>query len=83
MSRGPGRVERAIEQTFTDNPSAAFTVEELAAAAYPGLNRVEKKHRVAVLRAADKVAGRLGWHKYVCERPGGHIVYCNPVDLRS
>ena len=83
MSRGPGRVERAVEQIFKEQPSCAFTTEELAEIVYPGINRVEKKHRVAVLRAAYKVAYRLGWFAFRCERPGGHTVYCNPCDVRS
>jgi len=49
MSRGPGRIERAIEQAFSADPEATHTIDDLALAA--GLNRVEKKHRVAVLRA--------------------------------
>ena len=59
MSRGPGRIERAIEAAFTAEPSRAFPVETLALVAFPGVNRLEKKHRIAVLRAAHKVAERL------------------------
>jgi hypothetical protein len=68
MSRGPGRIERAIEETFTANPSETFTVDELVATAYPGTDEIEKKHRVAVIRAADKVAARLWWEKALSER---------------
>lgn len=83
MSRGPGRIERAIEGAFTASPDASFSVADLGPVAYPGLNRVEKRHRVAILRAADKVAARLWWAKLVSERPGGHIIYCNTLDVRS
>jgi hypothetical protein len=65
------------------HPSAVFTVEDLAIAAYPGINRVEKKHRVAVLRAAYKAFAGIGWSSYACERPGGHILFYNPLNLRS
>lgn len=58
MSRGPGRIERAIEAAFTANPDLAFTVPDLAALAFPGLNQLEKKHRVSVLRAAYKALPR-------------------------
>jgi hypothetical protein len=35
-----------------------------------GVATGEKKHRVAVLRAADKVAARLYWEKWECQRLG-------------
>jgi hypothetical protein len=51
---------------------------------------VEKKHRVAVLRAADNVAKRLGcWEKYKCERfcqtkaTGLGSVYVNVTNVHS
>jgi hypothetical protein len=68
---------------FARSPSETFTVEELGPIAYPGLNRVEKKHRVAVLRAAYAGCRRTGWSSYASECPGGHIVFFNPADLRS
>ena len=83
VSRGPGRVERAIEAAFLASPDAAFSVAELGGIAYPGLNRVEKRHRVAIIRAADRVASRLWWAKLISERPGGEIIYCNTLDVRS
>ena len=83
MSRGPGVIERAVEATFAGHPSSTFTVEELAALAYPGVNRVEKKHRVAVIRAADKVGRRMGWIGQRAERPGGTVIYSNLYDVRS
>jgi hypothetical protein len=93
MSRGPGKVERVIEALFADEPSRTFSTDELVAAVYRSVNRVEKKHRVAVLRAADKVATRLHWDKWQCERwgQGGYgpsvagrgALYVNTLDLRS
>lgn len=83
MSRGPGRVERAIEAAFVASPDAAFSVAELGPVAYSGLNRVEKRHRVAIIRAADRVASRLWWAKLISERPGGEIIYCNTLNVRS
>lgn len=83
MSRGPGRVERAIETTFEANPSRIFSVETLATIAYPGVNRVERKHRVAVIRSADKVARRLGWVGRRPEKFGGSLIYFNLLDVRS
>jgi hypothetical protein len=43
MSRGPRRIERAIEAAFTDAPSRAFPVEDLVSVGFPGVNRVAKK----------------------------------------
>src|SRR5215469_4163006 len=94
MSRGPGRIERAIEALFTANPSRTFSTDEIVEAIYRGVNRIEKKHRVSVLRAADKVAKRLHWAKWRCERwglggdwrsslAGRGAVFVNTHDVRS
>lgn len=83
MSRGPGRIQRAIEDAFRQNPSATYAVDDLATLAYPGVNRIEKKHRVAVLRAGAMAAEACGWWYGQAERPGHPVVYCNPLDVRS
>jgi hypothetical protein len=83
MSRGPGRVERAIEAAFTACPDKAFTVEALIAIAFRGVNRIEKKHRVSVLRAARKVAVRLQWGIMWGGENGDSFTFYNPVDLHS
>ncbi len=83
MSRGPGKIERAIEAVFAAEPDDAFTSADLCDRVYPGLNKVEKKHRVAVIRAAKNVCGRAGW---VCDRTealGGTLVFYNPFDVMS
>ncbi len=51
MSRGPGRIESAIASSVGAEPDNAFTVEDLCNRVYAGVNRIEKKHRVAVARA--------------------------------
>jgi hypothetical protein len=73
MSRGPGRIERAIEALFASQPGRTFSTEELVEAAYRGVNRTEKKHRVAVLRAAK----RLG-HPHPTTPPAGDKVGQHP-----
>jgi hypothetical protein len=83
MSRGPGRIERAIEAAFTDAPSRAFPVEDLVSVAFPGVNRVEKKHRVAALRAGHNVAKRLGWRTMRGGEYCASLTFYNPVNLRS
>jgi len=97
MSRGPGRIEQTIERAFTESPSATFSTDDLISLAYPGVE-IEKKHRVAVLRAADRIAARLHWEKWQCERwfwgngwpnsrqgslKGRGAVYMNPADVWS
>ena len=55
MSRGPGQIERAIRALFDASPDLAFVTDELAEHCYPGIP-IERKHQVAVLRAAHHVA---------------------------
>ena len=61
MSRGPGKVQRAIEAAFAATPDAIFVVEELVAVAYPGIDQIERKHRSAVVRAVKCMETRTGW----------------------
>jgi hypothetical protein len=58
MGKGPGHVERAIEAVLIAEPDNAFTVDDLCDRVYRGVNRIEKKHRVSVIRAAKLVAKR-------------------------
>ena len=62
MSKGPGRVMRAIADAFEAQPHRRFTTEELAACAYPG-EPIEKRHTDAVTRAVAKIAPTLGLKK--------------------
>jgi hypothetical protein len=83
MSKGPGRIERAIADAFAANSNGILSVDDLVSVAYQGINRVEKKHRVATIRAANKVAARVGWACWQAEMPGHPLVYYNPYDVRS
>jgi hypothetical protein len=61
MSKGPGRIERAIRQLFDTNPDRAFITDELVEHCYPGAGSrfpIEKRHTVSVLRAAHKIIAR-------------------------
>jgi hypothetical protein len=51
MSRGLGRVERAIKALFDCDPAAQFTLPELTRAVYGPECPQEKRHEVALLRA--------------------------------
>lgn len=54
MSRGIGRIQREIDAIMIANPDGAFTVQELAVAIYKVPRTLEqKRHRVAVIRAAE------------------------------
>jgi hypothetical protein len=55
VSRGPGRLERAIRALCDANPDAVFTTEELVAHCYPAAPEIERKHLVAVRRAMRHV----------------------------
>src|SRR5260221_11342418 len=63
MSKRPRRIERAIEAAFKSNPDGYFSVHDLARIAYPGevYGHIERSKRVAILRAAPKVAKSLHW----------------------
>jgi len=50
MSRGHGRVERAIRALLDEHPTHTLETDDFAEHCYPGVT-IEKKHRVAVLRA--------------------------------
>jgi hypothetical protein len=51
MSRGKGRVQQVIAALIEANPEQRWQIDDLCAQVYPGINRIEKKHRVAVARA--------------------------------
>jgi hypothetical protein len=55
MSRGPGRVTRSLKAIFDRSPDGIFTTELLCRRVYR-MAPVEKKHRVAVLRALKVLA---------------------------
>ena len=51
MSRGAGHVMRAIEAAIELNPSRPLTTDCVCRRAYPTVETIEKKHRVAAVRA--------------------------------
>ncbi len=83
MSRGAGRIERAIEVNLDKHPDKAFTTEELCRLVY-GVEAVEKKHRVAVIRAANKLMERRDTlHCYRGEGLGGTAIYFTVTNVIS
>lgn len=86
MSRGPGKVEQAVERTFKRLADQSLSTEELCEHVYPD-TYIEKRHRVSVLRAAKKVAARMHWDFGPITRAtlsGEHgLVFYNKLDLQS
>jgi hypothetical protein len=84
MSRGPGRVERAIRELFDAHPDEAFVTDELAEHCYPNAGPIERKHRVAVLRAGRNVVkADPDWAALWIEHQGGGWVFANRASLQS
>jgi hypothetical protein len=89
MSRGPGRIERAIGAILAAEPDNAFTVDELCLRIYrPDLSanyrrrlpasmyRPQLQHRVAAIRAGKAIAGRgnVAWLRSF-QRGGALVCY--------
>jgi hypothetical protein len=84
MSKGPGRIEQAIAALFKAEPDNAFTVEDLCERVYVGISWVEKKHRVAVIRAAKHVASRNSNIDVMKgETRGGTLTFYNRSNVMS
>ena len=56
-----GRIQRAICRAFLAKPGATFHTSELARKwAYPQCNKITRWQRLAIRRAAERVAVRVG-----------------------
>jgi hypothetical protein len=83
VSRGPGRIERAIWALFDANPDGVFFTDELAEHCYPDAV-IERKHMVAVLRAAWNVVERNpDWGVRWLAQRGRQFVWFNQASLTS
>src|SRR6516162_7591453 len=80
MSRGHGAVQRAILAAFAAEPDNAFLLCELCARVYPGRNRIEKKHRNAVARAAKAIPSIDHTKREVL---GSELVFYDPLNVMS
>jgi hypothetical protein len=66
---GAGKVQRRVWRAFIANPGLELTTAELARWAYPRLSGEPlHKHRLAIVRAAERVAERVRR-----DRPGGVV----------
>jgi hypothetical protein len=57
MSRGPGHIEAKLLQLFSNQPVAILTTAEICRLVYE-TTQVDKKHRVAVVRALKRLGRR-------------------------
>src|SRR5262249_40356618 len=80
MSRGPGKLQRAIKAVFEAEPENGFLLSELCEHVYRGVNRIEKKHRVAVARAAHKMPWLAQLKRGTL---GGELVFYNPASVMA
>ncbi len=84
MSRGPGRIERAIKAVFDAEPTRVFTTEHLCAQVYAGVPAIEKKHRVSLIRAAKHVIQREhNWRMTRTHMPGAPFLFFNGAIVDS
>jgi hypothetical protein len=84
MSRGPGRIERAIGKLLAANPDASFTIIEVAKHCYPDAAPIEKRHTVSVLRASRNVVRRdPDWAMRWSSNPGCPYHFVNHASLKS
>jgi hypothetical protein len=88
MSKGPGRIERAILAAVEADPDNAFTTAELVEKAFPRIKvnyKIRKKHRVSVLRAAKKLTTQgKGLNNFLTgEGLGGQLVFFNRYNVKS
>jgi len=82
MSKGPGRIERAIEAVLDAAPDNAFSVADLCREVY-GVRHIEKKHRVAVKRAAKLIAARRKLAHLSSALPGAELIFYQPDRVLS
>ena len=77
MSRGPGYVERAIKQVFEAEPDRVFTTEELCTRVFgTTTKKIEKKHRVSLVRAAKHLLKReADWRMTRIKLPGSPFIF--------
>lgn len=80
MSKGYGSVQRAILQAFKAEPDNAFLLSELCERVYAGFNRAEKKHRIAVTRAAKLLPSIAIMRSNTL---GSELVFYDPLNLMS
>lgn len=80
-------IEITIENVFACNPHDAFSTDDLCDRVFLG-DRIDRKHRVAVVIAAKKVSQRLGehrdwWRSEASQGRGQFLVFWNRASVTS
>jgi hypothetical protein len=83
MSRGQGRIQQMIAEMIAGDEHGAWTVAQLCERAYRGVNRVEKKHRVAVTRALRRMRLPPLWSVRCANTVGSEYCLYNAGDEES
>ena len=73
-----GKLQQAIKAVFEAQPDNALLLSELCERAYRGVNRIEKKHRVAIARAVQGIPELKHMRR---ETLGGELVVYNPCNV--
>jgi hypothetical protein len=84
MSKGPGRIERAIQAIFNKEPDNALTIDELVLRIYSCDRQIERKQSVAVRRAVHNIrkhGSSVG--AFATEARGGRLIVYNRFSLMS
>jgi hypothetical protein len=81
MSRGLGWTQRAILALIEEEPDGAWPSDELCALLYH--HPIEKKHRVAVLRALQTMPLPGTWQVWRLSRAGGAYCLVDPCSDES
>jgi hypothetical protein len=82
MSRGPGRVQREVAILIAANADGAWTTADLCQHIY-GVKTAEKKHRVAVIRALERMELPPLWKVWRIGRPGCELGLYNAGSVMS
>jgi hypothetical protein len=83
MSRGLGVVQRKIDELFSGDPEAVFTIEDLCKKVYGGFD-CTKAQRVAVIRAAKAIAKRHpGIDMWNGETRGSQLIFLHHDNVTS
>jgi len=82
MSHGPGHIQRTILALIDAHPDGAWTTSELCQLVYT-VDQVDKKHRVAVLRALRRIRLPDDW--YIWRQGGAPHEQClfSPLSVES
>ena len=83
MSRGPGRIQRAIHVLIASDGHGAWLVSDICKHVYPESDGVEKKHQVAVNRALTSMLLPEFWEAQYSGARGNMRVLHNTCDPES